>query len=108
MTEVVLSIPTPPSLNMVYRGRRYKTAAYKQWCQDADLQVKIQHPSTISGPVAIKICIERQRGDLDNRVKACLDALVRAGVIDDDHYVEDIHVKWDDEVRGAEVWVRAA
>jgi crossover junction endodeoxyribonuclease RusA len=106
-----ISLPTPPSLNSIFRnvpGRgRVKVTSYKNWEMAALLSVKAQRPTPIMGKVTVDITVKRSRGDIDNRIKACLDILTKAGCIDDDRYVEEVTARWGD-VDGAVVKVEAA
>jgi Holliday junction resolvase RusA-like endonuclease len=36
----------------------------------------------------------RKRKDADNRIKVCLDFVVRAGLVVDDQYVENLSARW--------------
>ena len=43
---------------------------------------------------------DRRRRDLDNLLKALLDSMTHAGVMQDDALIEDLRVYWADEVGG--------
>ena len=69
-------------------GRPYTDAAYRAWLSDFQqivirewLQPPLEHVSHLeiifNGPT--------KRGDLDNYLKACLDGLVKAGVLKNDN-----------------------
>lgn len=93
----VVMIPVPPSLNHAYanrKGGRKKTDEYRAWQFEAILRIKSQRPERIHGPVIVDISIPKQRGDIDNRIKPTLDALVMAKVIDDDRHVEEVRARW--------------
>ena len=50
---------------------------------------------TIAGPCAVTISAympDKRRRDLDNLLKATLDALVHAAVIDDDSHISDLRI----------------
>lgn len=107
-----LTLPIPPSANTIFRnvpGRgRVKTAAYVKWRADAALGLRvIQKAGHIDGPVAIHIRVKRLRknSDIDNRIKPTLDALVEAGVIEDDRHVQRVSAEWADDVATCEVEV---
>lgn len=62
---------------------------------DKRLEVHIRlHPAT------------RARQDIDNRVKACLDALTHAGVMDDDSQVDVLIVDRGEVIKGGKSVVR--
>ena len=100
---MVLELPWPPSLNHYWRnvngqtlisseGRAYRrsVASYvivqrKGEVMDCRLSVHI-----IAYPP------DKRRRDLDNMLKAALDALAHAGVYEDDSQIDDLHI-----VRGA-------
>lgn len=89
-----VSLPVPPSVNSLYannygRGKgRYKTAAAKAW-EDIAVLLCRAHLPKFSGRVAVTIEIRYAREyDIDNRVKAVLDALQTAERIPNDKVVD--------------------
>lgn len=98
MTFTVELLP-PPSVNEAYRNvrkkGRVKTAAYKRWCDYACAAIKgrVTHDQRVGGKFAIAINLpKKMRGDIDNRVKGILDALVNSSRVDDDKHMEELHV----------------
>jgi len=93
----MLTLPVPPSTNNLFvnvrgRGRR-KSDEYRAWLHEAGLKLNLQRPQPVSGPVHVTIRIpDIARGDLDNRIKASLDLLVKHRLIEDDSMVASIHV----------------
>lgn len=92
-------LPMPPSLNNIYATvgkRRVKIESYTAWQeQSAWVIAKEVSPRDfrIGGPVNVEIDLpHKMRGDIDNRVKPILDALVASGRIDDDRNVVSLHV----------------
>lgn len=95
------TLPAPPSSNKLTRtillkgGRpaRVKTGAYKRWLTLARAAFRAaggplgRTPSTVS----IEAAVSRRR-DLDNLAKPCLDALVSAGLLDDDRWCDAVHL----------------
>jgi hypothetical protein len=82
-------LAVPPSANNLFfnlrKGGRRKTAKYSAWI-DGELKALIaQRAKPVAGRVSVSITIPNgTRGDADNRIKPCLDLLVRAGIIPDD------------------------
>lgn len=105
MMELIL--PFPPSVNSYWRqfqgrtliskkGREYRLAVAEQVL----IQKGAKH---YSGKVKLTIEAWRpddRRRDLDNLLKAPLDALTHAGVYDDDHLIVDLRIYWADEKGG--------
>ncbi len=89
-----VELPLPPSLNGAYanvRGvGRVKVSTYRQWQHAAIAMIRVSVPSAkrISGKISVSILLpEKMRGDVDNRIKPILDALVQSQRIDDDRNV---------------------
>jgi len=104
---VTLTLPWPPSVNAYWRtfqgrmiisakGREYRTAAIEQ--------VRLQGgANNYKG----KLCVEieafrpdKRRRDLDNLLKATLDACTAAGVWEDDSNIVDLRIYWADTIGG--------
>jgi len=90
---LTLRLMLPPSANKLFfnaRKGRVKTDAYRGWRNDAVRSIFAQStpPREITGPYRVTIDLPlKMRGDIDNRMKAALDALVVAGVLSDDKHV---------------------
>jgi Holliday junction resolvase RusA-like endonuclease len=92
-----VKLPLPPSANKLFfnvpgKGR-VKTRAYKNWRRNAVLSIfaQVRADRRIGGPVSLSFCVPSgMRGDLDNRLKAAIDALVASNRIDDDRHVHGI------------------
>jgi Holliday junction resolvase RusA-like endonuclease len=126
-------LPLPPSVNSMFANRgvkgafdearkanrigqarpagRVKTASYREWRRQAGLHLLMQGPlQRIAGPVCIHVTItDRACGDLDNRLKAVLDLLVKHQIIEDDKkdIVRSIYMEWGD-VSGARIEITPA
>lgn len=101
-----LVLPTPPSVNQMFRNVRRKpgekgagrvaTRVYIDWQGHAGWRLREQRPEPVHGPVLVVVNIERTSdlADVDNRIKATLDLLVKHGVIDDDRFVSGLAIAW--------------
>lgn len=98
---VLVHVPVPPSTNALTKNvrgvGRVKTREYANYLNDALLYVRRQRGiRKISGHVVMVIGVERNSlvSDIDNRVKALFDLLVRAEVVDDDRFVTAFAISW--------------
>lgn len=92
----------PPTVNHLYRtsrtGTRYKTREGRDW---QEITAAVFHAlyggaAPYDGDVMLDICFlvaDKRRWDIDNRVKALIDALVMGGVLKDDRQVQSLHVQ---------------
>ena len=90
---VELYLPIPPSANDLWRygrGRVFKSDEYKNWIEDALIQINAQNPGSILGPYRLTLLFRRDatRMDSDNVIKATNDALQRAGCVLNDRDCE--------------------
>lgn len=100
MSGFTVDLLPPPSANNAFvNGRkgkgRFKSAAYKQWCAYACAAIKGRVPgkSRVGGKFYVAINLPRKmRGDIDNRIKGILDALVSSTRVDDDKHMDELHV----------------
>ena len=105
-TEAIhLHLPMPPTANNLFvnnrgvlQGGRSKSGEYRRWLTEAGWSIKIQVPGFVAplfrGPVCIVIdCGLDRHSDIDNRIKPTLDLLVRQGVLADDAWVDDLHIR---------------
>lgn len=97
---IEFTLPFPPSVNHYWssfrgrvmvskRGKLYRSAALEAI---RDQAVPIEG---IGGPLQVELLAhppDRRRRDLDNLQKALLDAVVAAGVIEDDSNIDDLRV----------------
>lgn len=107
-----VQIPPPPSVNRAFRNvpgkGRVKTRDYRSWRRDALLTIyeQVRADRRIGGPVAVTISLpSSMRGDIDNRIKGLLDALVASGRIDDDKHVSALTVRRNAPDKVALIWV---
>lgn len=92
-------LPWPPSVNRYWRnvqgrtliseeGRRYRDAVAGQalehrWPKHGDKRLTVRIEAWVP---------DKRRRDLDNMLKAALDALTHAGVWDDDSQIDDLRI----------------
>jgi len=100
MKQIYFTLPTPPSSNALFRnvaGRgRVKTGFYKDFLAYGLSAIRQQRVEPVKGRVVMVMGIERvnKRSDLDNRVKALLDVIVKAGVLEDDRFITAFAASW--------------
>lgn len=106
--EFSVSLPFPPSVNRIWRharGRNYlskKGQAFYNACVPMlrDMRCGMR---PISGRVAVNITLfppTRAKRDIDNSIKAILDALTRGNVWDDDSQVDVLVVVRGSVIKG--------
>lgn len=107
-----LDLPYPPSVNTYWRSngkRRYISPAGVKFTEEVSLVVKMQKPKTFADKqVAISVMIHprsKRKFDLDNTLKAILDALMKAGMYDDDSQIEYIEIARGEQVDGGKAVV---
>jgi len=106
-------LPYPPSVNHYWgtSGRRRYLREEGKWFRNRVAEL-LAGCITLRGNVALRIEVyppDKRRRDLDNVLKAILDALEHAGAVRDDSQVEMLHVRRKDPrpPRGyVEVWCR--
>ena len=99
---ITLILPYPPTVNHMYRRARGHLALTPEalaFRHAVRMIAMVQGVTPITGPVAVFLDVyrPRRRGDLDNILKATLDALNNVAYADDDQ-VQQIHaVRYDDK-----------
>lgn len=86
MTTYVLKVP-PSANSLFHNGKRgrFKTAKYTAWIKGELNALLDQRAKPVTERATVAITIPKvTRGDCDNRIKPCLDLLVRAGILKDD------------------------
>lgn len=105
MTEIAL--PWPPSLNTYWRtfqGRMIISAEGRAFRERVEvLLMRSDTAPTHTGPIKVEIEAfrpDKRRRDLDNLLKATLDALGHAHVYEDDSQIVDLRIYWADTIGG--------
>ena len=95
-----LQLPWPPSVNRYWRsvnGRVLIAAAGRKYRTDVELVMRLSGRRGI-GAVPVNVTIDAyypdlRRRDIDNLLKAPLDALTAAGMWDDDSQVQELSIR---------------
>jgi crossover junction endodeoxyribonuclease RusA len=109
---VKLTLPYPPSVNNYWHAsgkRRYISPAGKKFTEEVFAVVK-QSGYKSFGEIKLAISVmihprSKRKFDLDNTLKAILDALMKAGMYDDDSQFEFIEIARGEEVTGGQAVV---
>lgn len=107
-----LTLPLPPSVNSYWRKSpkgMYISQEGKDFRQRV-AEIVAEHNAIKFGSarlfVAMRVSMRDKRiADVDNRIKAMLDALTHAGVYDDDSQIDDLFVTRGPIVKGGECTV---
>ena len=97
---VHFTMPTPPSANHLFKNvkgvGRVQTSHYSDFIRMGVAAIRRQSVRRVSGRVVIVASVERMsdKADIDNRMKALLDAIVKAGIIEDDRFVTWLPINW--------------
>lgn len=108
---VSFTMPTPPSANHLFKNvkgvGRVKTKHYDDFVRMGVADIRRQQVGHIDGRIIAVIGVERMSGsaDIDNRLKAMMDTIVEAEVIEDDSLVTAIAITWLPKANGLS-WVR--
>ena len=107
-----LELPYPPSVNSYWRAnghRRYISKEGVAFTEEVSLIVKNKNPRSFGDKqVAISVMLHprsKRKFDLDNTLKAILDALMKAGMYDDDSQIEYIEIARGEAVDGGKAVV---
>lgn len=99
---LTLTIPFPPSMNRLWRASKgggvYRSPEYAKWKEHACWEIASQCRSErLQGPFKLTMLVvppDKRHRDLDNLLKASLDALAGAGVIANDRHCRWIEARW--------------
>lgn len=93
---IEITLPWPPSVNRYYRTFRGRMIISKEG-REYRKAVQTIEGEKFQGLVAVEIEAHRpdnRRRDLDNTLKAALDALTHAGLWNDDAQIADLRIYW--------------
>ena len=100
-------LPFPPSMNTYWRNFRGRTIIGKEGraFRENVIQYVIDNNIPKFGDRKLKITLilrprDKRKIDIDNRIKAVLDALEHAGVFDDDFQVDHIEMIRGEQIKG--------
>lgn len=108
----IITLPYPPSVNRYWRnwqGRTVISAEGRRYRDTVGTRIRLMRVTTFEGPVALQVDVyppDRRKRDLDNVLKAILDALEKGGAFRDDAQVVDLHALKLEPRPGGEVLVR--
>lgn len=105
VARVVLTLPTPPSVNALWRtapltlrstwGGMICSRRYQQWKTAAGMELVIQRPGRIEGRYRLEVNVPLScKGDLDNYAKAVSDLLQQHGIIENDRLAQRVLIDW--------------
>ncbi|MFZ7342926.1 RusA family crossover junction endodeoxyribonuclease [Avibacterium volantium] len=110
MRDLTLTLPYPPTVNHYWKhtksGVHYVTTQGKAYQQTVKNLTK--NTPHFAGKMALNIAIyppDNRRRDIDNIFKALLDALTKAGVIEDDSLIFKLSAEKCGAVKGGKVEV---
>lgn len=113
---IELTLPWPPSVNRYWRSvvvkRRVRVLISSEGRQYRKrvLDEMVYRPKLYGPAVRLAVCImacppDRRRRDLDNALKAPLDAMMHAGLYADDSQIDSLTIERGPVVRGGELRV---
>lgn len=107
-----IELPFPPSINHLWRrvgNRTLVSRGGRAFCRAVHAALVAQGVRPISGRLAVTIDVhppDRRRRDLDNIMKALLDAMQHGGAYHDDGQIDDLHIRRGECVPEGRVRVR--
>lgn len=109
---IELELPFPPSVNHYYRRVGPRTLISREGRRFRDevcALLEAEGVGLMAGPLQVEIEVyppDRRRRDIDNAMKALLDALQHGGAYGDDSQIEDLRIKRRECVPGGRTLVR--
>ncbi len=109
---VALELPYPPSVNHYYRRVGPRTLISREgraYREKVCAVLAVQGVTTHTGPIAVKVEAyppDRRRRDIDNVLKALLDALEKGGAYENDNQIVRLVAEKREPVEGGRAVVR--
>jgi len=110
--NLFLELPLPPSVNS-YWGfsghRRFLTLAAREFKQQVAHIVSQQPIRFGSDRLSLSVTLhfkDRRISDISNRIKALEDALVQAGLMNDDSQIDELHVFRGEIIKGGKTIIK--
>ena len=106
-----IELPYPPSINHYWRRVGYRTLISREgrrFRQEVVATLAAMNVRPVTGDVAVHIIVhppDRRRRDIDNVIKALLDALEHGGAYADDSQIIDLSIKKRHAVEGGKTVV---
>jgi len=99
---IQIEIPFPPSMNRLWRASKgggvYRSPEYAAWRKEAAWAIAAQsRGQSITGPFKITMLVvapDKRHRDIDNLLKASLDAVAASGLIENDRHCRWIEARW--------------
>jgi crossover junction endodeoxyribonuclease RusA len=108
-----LTLPWPPSINHYWRHTRnghYISAEGQAYRETVRQTMALRATQALSGRVAVTVTAyppDKRKRDLDNVLKALLDALTHGGLWADDEQIDDLRIVRSDVLKPGRVQVVA-
>ena len=112
LNELTIDLPYPPSVNHYWRRVGTRTLISREGRRYRDRVASIlalRRVQPMTGPLAVRVTVhppDRRRRDLDNAMKALLDALEHGGAYEDDSQIDHLDIRRGPVVREGKVAVQ--
>ena len=105
----MIILPWPPSVNHYWKSFRGRVIIGKAGRDYRNSVLQLLHGHTVF-TTKLKVDIvafqpDKRRRDLDNLLKAPLDALTHAGIWKDDSQIVDLRIRWGEQVKDGKLQI---
>lgn len=110
--SLTLELPYPPSVNHYWRrvgARTLISREGRQYRTRIEHLLAAQRVQQVNGALAVRVTVhppDRRRRDLDDTMKALLDALAHGGAYEDDSQIDRLEIVRGEVVAGGKVVVQ--